>query len=102
MYTDFLQGIGHDLWAVVDSENNIGDAGRSESLDLVLDHGLVRELDERLGVGEGLRMASVLQLLLAPRGSQRGRHTRGLRRVPNPPTRMMAALAVSGVSLERN
>jgi hypothetical protein len=38
----------------------------------VLDHGLVRELDERLGVGEGLRMASVLQLLLAPRGFSEG------------------------------
>jgi len=101
-YTDGLERLGHDLRAVVDREDNICDASIGKGLDLVLDHGLVRELDERLGVGEGLRMASVLQLLLAPRGSQRGRHTRGLRRVPNPPTRMMAALAVSGVSLERN
>ena len=101
-YNNGLERLGHDLRAVVDREDNICDASIGKGLDLVLDHGLVRELDERLGVGEGLRMASVLQLLLAPRGSQRGRHTRGLRRVPNPPTRMMAALAVSGVSLERN
>ena len=59
MYTDFFQGLGHDLWAVVDSENNIGDAGRSESLDLVLDHGLVGELNKRLGVCEGLRLGQL-------------------------------------------
>ena len=59
VYTDFLQGLGHDLRAVVDSEDNIGDAGRSESLNLVLDHGLVGELDKRLGVCEGLRLGQL-------------------------------------------
>jgi hypothetical protein len=36
----------------------------------VLDHGLVRELDERLGVREGLQLALVLPLRLASRGSR--------------------------------
>ena len=58
-HTDFLQGLGHDLRAVVDSEDDIGDAGRSESLDLVLDHGLVGELNKRLGVCEGLRLGQL-------------------------------------------
>jgi hypothetical protein len=73
----------------------------------MLDHGLVRELDERLGVGEGLQLALVLCLLLLSRGSwasaaRGGGHTRGLRRVPNPPTRMMAALAVSCIRYKSN
>jgi hypothetical protein len=59
VYTDFLQGLGHDLRAVVDSEDDIGDAGGSESLDLVLDHGLVGELNKRLGVCEGLRLGQL-------------------------------------------
>lgn len=54
MCTDFLQSLGHDLRAVVDSEDNIGDTSSGKSLDLVLDHGLVGELNERLGVCEGL------------------------------------------------
>jgi hypothetical protein len=52
--TDGLQGLGHDFRAVVDGEHNIGDTSSSKSLDLVLDHGLVGELDKRLGVCEGL------------------------------------------------
>ena len=50
-----LEGLGHDLRAVVDSEDNIGDTSSSKSFNLVLDHGLVGELDEWLGVGEGLQ-----------------------------------------------
>lgn len=71
-YTDCLERLGHDLRAVVDRQDNICDASIGKGLDLVLDHGLVRELDERLGIGEGLRMVSVLQLLLAPRGFSEG------------------------------
>jgi len=101
-YTHCLERLGHDLRAVVDGEDNICDTGSGEGLDLMLDHGLVRELDERLGVGEGLQFALAWPLLLASRGSREsaargGRRTRGLRRVPNPPTRMMAASAVSYV-----
>ena len=59
--TDGLQGLGHDLRAVVDGEDNIGDTGSSKSLDLVLDHGLVGELDKRLGVCEGLQPLLVLR-----------------------------------------
>jgi hypothetical protein len=62
-YTNGLQRLGHDLRAVVDSEDNICDTSRGQSLDLVLDHGLVRKLNERLGVREGLRLALVLPLL---------------------------------------
>ena len=44
-YTDGLERLGHDLRAVVDREDNICDASIGKGLDLVLDHGLVRELD---------------------------------------------------------
>lgn len=57
MVTDLLQGLGHDLRAVVDSEDDISNTSRSKSLDLMLDHGLVGELNKRLGVCEGLRRA---------------------------------------------
>jgi hypothetical protein len=46
--THCLECLGHNLGAVVDSEDNICDAGRSKRLDLMLDHGLVCELDQRL------------------------------------------------------
>lgn len=52
--TDCLQGLGHDLRAVVDSEHDIGNTSSGKSLDLVLDHGLVGELNKRLGVCESL------------------------------------------------
>lgn len=54
--THLCQVLLHDLGAVVDSEDNIGDASSSKGLDLVLNHGLVRELDQGLGEGEGLRI----------------------------------------------
>jgi hypothetical protein len=66
--TDLFQGLSHDLWAVVDSEDNIGDTSSGESLDLMLNHGLVGELNERLGVCEGLRPGSASQVQ-ASRGS---------------------------------
>ena len=68
-YTYGLERLGHDLRAVVDSKDNICDASIGKGLDLMLDHGLVRELDERLGVCEGLQLTLVLLLLLAARGS---------------------------------
>ena len=49
-----LQGFGHDLGSVVDGEDNVCDACSSQRLDLVQDHRLVAELDERLGQREGL------------------------------------------------
>jgi hypothetical protein len=57
----------------------------------MLDHGLVRELNERLGVCERLQPA------LVERSSRLrcGQPTSGRRRVPNPPTRMMAVGIVS-------
>ena len=69
-YTDGLERLGHDLWAVVDSEDNICDTGSGKSLDLVLDHGLVGELNKRLWEGEGLQLASVRLLPVASRGSR--------------------------------
>jgi hypothetical protein len=60
-YTNGLECLGHNLGAVVDSEDNIGDASRSKGLDLMLDHGLVRKLDKRLGVCEGLQPALVVR-----------------------------------------
>jgi hypothetical protein len=59
-YTNGLQRLGHDFRAVVDSKDDICDTSIGKGLDLVLNHRLVRELDERLGVGEGLQWALVL------------------------------------------
>lgn len=50
----FLQGFCHNLWTVVDSQNNIRDTSSSQTLHLVQNHGLVCELDERLRERKGL------------------------------------------------
>ena len=52
--TDSPERLGHDFRTVVDREDDVCDTGGGERLDLVLDHGLVGELDERLGVSERL------------------------------------------------
>ena len=49
------EGSSHDLRAVVDGEDNVGDTGGSEGSDLVLNHGLVGKLDQRFGESEGKR-----------------------------------------------
>jgi hypothetical protein len=72
--THGLERLGHDLGAVVDREDDICDTGRSESLDLVLDHGLVGELDERLGQRERLQLALVER---SGQGASRGRRASG-------------------------
>jgi hypothetical protein len=46
--TDLLKLLGHNLWTIVDGENDIGNASSSKGLDLMLNHRLVREFDERL------------------------------------------------------
>lgn len=53
-WTDLLQVCLHDLWAVVDGENNVCNTSIGKGGDLVLDHGLVGEFDEGLGEGQGL------------------------------------------------
>jgi hypothetical protein len=45
----------HDLGAVVDGEDNVGDTSSSKGGDLVLNHGLVAKLDQRFGESEGKR-----------------------------------------------
>lgn len=50
-----LEGLGHDLGAVVDGEDDVSHASLGQSLDLVNDHGSVAELDKRLGEGKGER-----------------------------------------------
>jgi hypothetical protein len=55
LFLVFLKGLGHDLGAVVDSEDNVGDTSSGESLDLVDNHGTVAKLDEGFGEGEGER-----------------------------------------------
>jgi hypothetical protein len=52
--THGLERLGHDLGAVVDSEHDIGHACGRQRLNLMLDHGFVRELDQRFGVCERL------------------------------------------------
>lgn len=49
------EGSSHDLRAVVDGEDNVGDTGGGKSSDLVLNHGLVGKLDQRFGESEGKR-----------------------------------------------
>lgn len=58
----------HDLGTVVDGKNDVGDTCFSEGLDLVQDHGLVRELDKGLRKSEGL-IAKVVLATLLPCGS---------------------------------
>lgn len=48
------QVLFHNLGAVVDGEDDVGDTGGGEGLDLVEDHALVAELDEGLGESERL------------------------------------------------
>lgn len=62
-WTHCLQRLGHDLRAVVDCEHDVRYAGSSKSFDLVLDHGLIGELDQRLRVCEGLGRPLVGPLL---------------------------------------
>lgn len=44
----------HNLGAVVDSQDDIRAASSSQGLDLVQNHGLVTELNQRLGKSQGL------------------------------------------------
>ena len=53
-HTDLGQILLHNLRAVVHGEDDVGHAGLGESLDLVQDHALVAELNQRLGQGQGL------------------------------------------------
>lgn len=71
-YTNALQRLGHDLGPVVDSQHHVGDTGGSQCLDLMLNHGLVCELDERLWVCEGLQRALVVTLCCGCAGQSRG------------------------------
>lgn len=52
--TNLFQVCLHNLRAVVDGEHNISNTSISKGLNLVLDHGLVRKLDEGLRQGQGL------------------------------------------------
>lgn len=52
--THLGQELFHNLWAVVDGEDNVGNASGDESLDLMHNHGLVAELNERFGERQGL------------------------------------------------
>jgi len=61
-HTDGLQSLSHDLRPVVDGQNNVGNASICQCLDLVLDHRLVRKLNKRLRVCEGL-LVSVFKFL---------------------------------------
>lgn len=58
--TYLLQVSLHDLRAVVDSQDNVSDAGLSQGLNLVLDHGLVGKLHQGLGESKGLTIMTLL------------------------------------------
>jgi hypothetical protein len=53
--TYLCKGSSHNLGAVVDGEDNVGDTSSSKGGDLVLNHGLVAKLDQRFGESEGKR-----------------------------------------------
>lgn len=50
----FFESFLHDVWSVIDGEDDVCDAGSCESLDLVKDHGPIGEFDQWLGESEGL------------------------------------------------
>jgi hypothetical protein len=52
-----LQYTNHDIWPVVDSQNNIGYTSSGQSFDLVTNHRPVAELNKRLWESESLKMA---------------------------------------------
>lgn len=65
----------HDLRAVVDRQDDVGDTNGDESLNLVHNHGLVAELDEGLGERQGLSRAGICQ---SQNGSSRRRSKAGV------------------------
>ena len=44
----------HDLWTVIDSENDVSHTSCCQSFDLMLDHGLIGKFYQRLWESEGL------------------------------------------------
>ena len=72
--TYLLKSLSHDLWSVVDGEDNVRDTCSSQRLDLVQNHGLVAELDE--GLGEGERLLKRVRLLAVRSQIVRRRHAR--------------------------
>ena len=52
--TNLSKVLLHNLWAVVDGEDNIRDASRGQGFDLMQDHALVAKLDQGLGERQGL------------------------------------------------
>lgn len=53
-WTNLGQVLLHNLGAVVDSQYNVGNTSSCKGLDLVQDHPLIAELDQRLGEGQSL------------------------------------------------
>ena len=50
-----FEGFCHDIGAIIDGENDVGDTSSRQRLDLVKDHGSVGEFDEGLRESEGQR-----------------------------------------------
>jgi len=50
---DLLESCRHNLWSVVDSKHDICDASGRKGFDLMKNHRLVAELDQRLREGKG-------------------------------------------------
>jgi len=53
LFLGLFEHSDHDLGSVVDGEDNVLDTGLDKGVDLVQDHSLVAELDQRLGEGQG-------------------------------------------------
>ena len=68
VHAHLLQCLCHNLRSVVDSEHNVGHTSSGKSLNLMENHGLVSELDQRLRESKGLVIVSwcALQVMSSP------------------------------------
>ncbi len=48
-----LDGGHHDIWLVIDGQDDLDDTGLGEGLNLVAQNWLVAKVDERFGDGQG-------------------------------------------------
>ena len=59
-----LQCGGHNLWPIIDRQDDISYASSRQTLNLVLNHGLIREFYQRFGERKGLAIVRGQQYLL--------------------------------------
>lgn len=103
--THFCEMLFHNLRTIIDRQNDVCHTGSCQSFNLVENHRLIAKFNQWLRESESLLLISHLGLLYAGlesfenaacRVDSRGmRRTRGRRRVPKPPTRIIAVRQIS-------